>query len=167
MNDIELFLSIANTDKALEIELSVFKESLVKAFNAIIETGGMPEQEVLRYFFDLESLADQNRVHMVIKGEIKDMLSPNAGRDYPEKATVELYGWLFVKLLRENFKDLSKIKRCPVCSAFFISLHKSRKVCYPPKDCAEARRRNYQKHWMKKARDAGNPKYHCYTKNRC
>jgi hypothetical protein len=52
--------------------------------------------------------------------------------------------------LSENKKYL---KRCPVCRDFFITKHKSRELCYEPKDCKKVNKDKWQVNFMRKKRD--------------
>ena len=56
----------------------------------------------------------------------------------------------------ENQKYL---KKCIYCEDFFIAKHKTRKLCYPPKECETENKKKWQRNFMSKKRDKNGPDF--------
>ncbi len=65
-----------------------------------------------------------------------------------------------IPYLSDSKNNIRKIKRCSVCSDYFIATNTRREVCpYPLKNCEKIRKREWQRNWMQERRNPADPKF--------
>lgn len=69
-----------------------------------------------------------------------------------------LIGYSLMEYMVEKKDNIQHLKKCPICSKFFVAKDLKRQICYS-KECEKERNRERKKLYMRKKRDPNDPNY--------